>query len=148
MAFIPSDAKWYVAELIEEIRVEGDSRSVVHRNFVLVHADSPEESYQRALDLGREHEVTYDNREGKKVTIVFRGLRDLSIIHDELEHGAELMYVRHVGLEHDEIERLVRSKDELGVFSSDADENLPDFIDGDLMRNLIARFGDPGDENE
>ena len=75
MAFIPSDAKWYVAELIEEIRVEGDARNVVHRNLVLVGADSPEEAYQRALDIGSEHEATYDNLEGKKVTIAFRGLR-------------------------------------------------------------------------
>ena len=36
MAYIPTDAKWYVAELIEQITIEGDSRSVVHKNLVLI----------------------------------------------------------------------------------------------------------------
>jgi hypothetical protein len=148
MAFIVSDAWWYVAELIEEIRVEGDARNVVHRNFVLVRADSPEEAYQRALDLGRDHEATYDNLEAKQVTITFHGLRDLRVVHDELEHGAELLFARRVELRPDEIEQLVRRKEELGVFSADPEEDLPNYVDGELMRNLIARFGDPGDENE
>jgi len=146
MAFIPSDAKWYVAELIEEIRVEGEGRNVVHRNLVLVGADSPEEAYQRALDIGSEHEATYDNLEGKKVTIAFRGLRGLSVIHDELEHGAELRYTRDVGLEPEEIERLVRPKDELEVFSADAEEDLPDCVDGDLRRNLLEHLGDQAED--
>ena len=142
MPFIPSHAEWYVAELIEEIRVEDDARNVVHRNLVLVRADSPEEAYQRALDLGRDHEITYDNIEGRKVTIGFRGLRDLSVIHDQLEHGAELRFTRDVGLEPDEIELLVRRKEQLGVFSENPEEDLPDCVDGELMRNLIEHLVD------
>ena len=142
MPFIPSDAKWYVAELIEEIRVEADPRTVVHCNLVLVRADSPEEAYERALDLGREHETTYENLEGRKVTSSFRGLRDLCVVHDELEHGAELMYVRHLGLQPDEIQRLVRRKEELGVFAADSEEEFPDYADGELMRELNKLIDD------
>jgi len=32
MAYIPTDAQWYVAEIVEQITVEGDSRNVVHKN--------------------------------------------------------------------------------------------------------------------
>lgn len=146
MAFIPSDAKWYVAELIEEIRVEDDSRTVVHCNLVLVRADSPEEAYQRALDLGRKCEATYDNLEGKEVTITFRGLRELNVVHDKLEHGAELLYAQHVGLRPDQIEGLVRRQEELGVFSADPGEDIPDYADGELMRELIEHLDDPRDD--
>ena len=51
MAFIPADAKWYLAEIVEQISVEGDPRSVIHTNLVLVRADSPDEAYS---DFDRE----------------------------------------------------------------------------------------------
>jgi hypothetical protein len=54
MAFIPEGAKWYLAELVQELRVAGDSRNVIWRNLTLVRADSPEHAYQEALRLGRD----------------------------------------------------------------------------------------------
>ncbi len=33
---------------------------------------------------------------GRSVTITYRGLRDLNVIYDELEHGAELIFTRHI----------------------------------------------------
>jgi len=61
VAYIPENAKWYLAALIKEIVVEGDSRNVVHKNLVLVRADSPEQAYQNALDLGKQSEICYEN---------------------------------------------------------------------------------------
>ena len=52
MGYIPKDAKWYLADIIQQITVEDDPRSVVHTNVVLVRADSPEEAYEKALALG------------------------------------------------------------------------------------------------
>jgi hypothetical protein len=52
MGYIPEDAKWYLAEIVEEITVEEDSRNVVHRNLHLIRADSPEEAYRKAIELG------------------------------------------------------------------------------------------------
>lgn len=54
MAYIPENAKWYVAELVEEITVVGEPLNVVHKNLVLVRAGSPQEAYDKALALGRE----------------------------------------------------------------------------------------------
>lgn len=38
MAYIPKDAKWYVAEVVMECRIEGEPRNVVHVNILLVRA--------------------------------------------------------------------------------------------------------------
>jgi hypothetical protein len=70
-------------------------RNVVHTNMILVRADSPEEAYQKAVQLGTARQQSYENPAGKRVECRFRGLRDLNGIHDELEHGAELgFYLR------------------------------------------------------
>jgi hypothetical protein len=50
--YIPKSAKWYLAEIVQQITVEGDSRNVVHTNLVLVRADSPEDAYQKRWSWG------------------------------------------------------------------------------------------------
>jgi uncharacterized protein DUF4288 len=116
MAYIPRDAKWYLVEIVEEIRIESESENIVHTNTVLVRADSPEEAYQRALALGKEGEMTYTNPEGKSVQVYFRGLRDLNVIHGELEHGTELIYEKRTGMSKSDFARWVHAKEDLGVF--------------------------------
>lgn len=98
MAYIPPRAKWYIAEIVEHLRVQGDRRAVVHVNLCLIEATGPANAYRKALALGRAAEMTYLNPKGRKVSIEFLGLRDLNVIHDPLEHGAELLYRRYVGL--------------------------------------------------
>ncbi len=116
MGYIPPDAKWYLAEIVEEITIEGEGDRIVHTNTVLVRADSPEEAYDRAIDLGRAGEVTYENPDGKQVRVSYRGLRDLNVIDGELEHGTELIYDKRVGMSEADLARWVSSKDDLGVF--------------------------------
>jgi len=53
MGFIPKDAKWYLADIVEEIRVQGNRRNVVHTNLILVRADSADEEYKDAIALGK-----------------------------------------------------------------------------------------------
>ena len=88
MAHIPTDAEWYLAEIVEEFRIEGETANVVMTNLTLVHATCPEDAYCRAMDLGTAEERTYLNPDHKTVTVRFAGLRDLNVIHDKLEHGA------------------------------------------------------------
>ena len=57
MGYIPKSAKWYLADIVQQITVEGDPRSVVHTNLVFVRADSPEEAYEKALELGADGPV-------------------------------------------------------------------------------------------
>jgi hypothetical protein len=35
VAYIPKSAKWYLAEIVQQITVESDPRNVVHTNLVL-----------------------------------------------------------------------------------------------------------------
>src|SRR5262250_878679 len=106
MGHVSAGAKWYITELVEEITVEGDPRNVVHRNFILIRADSPEEAYQKAFKFGEQGETSYDNPQGHRVEIKFRGIADLDVIHDELEDGAELMFCSQVGLTEEELQQL------------------------------------------
>jgi hypothetical protein len=44
MGYIPADAKWYIAEIVQELRIDSEPRSLTHINWVLVGADSPDEA--------------------------------------------------------------------------------------------------------
>ncbi len=138
MGYIPDDAEWYLAEIVEENQVEGEQDNVVYVNFILVHAQSPEDAYEKAIELGHEAEMSYENMDGKQVTVTFRGLRDLNVIHDKLEHGAELIYERKAGLTQQALESLVVSKDQLGIFRPRKPVTRPNLAPKDVMEKLDA----------
>jgi hypothetical protein len=119
MSYIPPDAKWFLAEIVLEINVAGHSDNTVHTNLVLIRADSPDEAYIKAEELGRVSNLTYTNPDGELVTSKYRGLRDLNVIHGELEDGAELTYQERIGMPETEIEKWVSQKNDLGVFLAD-----------------------------
>lgn len=100
-----------------QIRVEDDARILVHVNTVLVRADSPEQAYDEAMRLGRDNEQEYENSDNKLVHTTFRGLRDLNVIHDELEHGAELAYSQESVHSEEEAQAFVRNHRDLAVFT-------------------------------
>lgn len=116
MAFIPEDAKWYLAEIVQEFRVEDEDSSLVFINFILIRADSPEEAYERSLIEGKAHEYADFNTDGKRVTSIFRGLANLHVIYDELEHGSEILYESKEDVSEAQIQAMVRPKSELNVF--------------------------------
>ena len=116
MAYIPDDAKWYIAEIIMECQVEGNPSNVVHTNIVLVRADSPEEAFEKAEELGRDGEDSYLNTTDQEVTFRYRGLRELNVIHDELEHGAELIYEEEIGVKEEDLKAMISLQSDLAVF--------------------------------
>jgi len=136
MAYIPIEAEWYLAELISEIRVEDDPANVLHRNSVLVKASSPEHAYEKAIELGNLSEISYENPDGKVVRISFRGMGDLNVIYDKLEHGAEIMYLENVGVSEEEINRLIRSKADLAVFRPVEQPPRPDYSSAEIVRQV------------
>jgi hypothetical protein len=116
MAHIPENTKWYVADVVEEVRIEGEPDNVVHINSILIRADSPEEAHAAALLLGHGDDH-YKNVEGKHVTAMFRGLRELSAIQGELEHGTELMWSKRTGLTEADMVALFKPQSRLAVFA-------------------------------
>ncbi len=141
MAFIPKDSKWYLAWLVEEITVEDDPRNIVHTNLMLVRADSPDQAYERALELGKQSELSYENPEGKLVVCAFRGIRDMNVIHDELEHGAELNFEEKVGVSNDDIAGMITPRGRLTIFRPDENSPKPNYIAKDIAEELERRFG-------
>ena len=140
MGYIPEDAKLYLADIVEEITVEGDARKVVHVNMVLIRAESPEEAFEKSVDVGKSGETNFDNPEGKKVTISFKGLHNLNVIYDRLEDGAELTYSEDIGLTDEEINRLIRPKSELGVFAPISRSKGPDYGSKEIIEEVHERF--------
>ncbi len=152
MGYVPKDVEWFVAEIVIEIRVEGDTRNVVHNNFTLVKANSPETAYEKALALGRAQENDYLNPAGKKVRFRFRGLRDLHCIDDPLEHGGEVLFEEKIAVPEEEIEKMLTPKEKLGVFQPWAPPrrgSKPDYAAKDIIEALEkAGFKRPRDDSE
>ena len=136
MSHVPSDVRWFVADLVVEISVEGDDRNVVHKNLVLVEAGSAEEAYQKALQLGHECEIAYDNPSGKSVSTKFRGISELDVIGAELSHGTEVRFQEYVAVPEDKIRQWLRSKAQLSAFLPIEPRSGPDYASGEIMREV------------
>ena len=119
---------------------EGDRRNVVHTNLILVRADSPDEAYEKAMALGKRGNTKYKNIDGKTVTIRFRGLRELNVIHDGLEHACEITFTEDVGVRENKIKSWISPKRKLGVFAPIPPHRGPDYASGDIMREVYARW--------
>ena len=61
MCFIPEGARWYLAGIVLEHSIEDDPRNVVHVNMHLIEAESPEQAFRKANELGRAGEQEYAN---------------------------------------------------------------------------------------
>jgi hypothetical protein len=139
-------AKWWVADLIVETVVQGDRRNVVHRNTVLVGARTAGEAYDKAISLGKENNISFDNPFGKKVKMRFRGIGHLDIIDDELEHGAEITFTERVGVPEATIKKWVKPKKGLNPFLPPKCAQWksmpePNFAPGSVVQEVIERGG-------
>jgi hypothetical protein len=134
MTYIPKKAEWYWAEVIEEIKVERDHRNVVHRNIMLIRADSPNEAYEKALNLGKQHEGSYKNPAGAAVHTTFRGLGGLGLIYDNLEDGAELLYKENIEVSPEQLQKWICPKDQLSLFRPEERSDIrPDYSSKEIV---------------
>jgi hypothetical protein len=139
MGFIPTDARWYLADIILEHIVEGDSRNLVHINMHLIEAESPEQAHEKALALGSDSEDEYTNTDGRRVRVAFRGLRGLNVIHDALEDGAELAYSEMVGVSEEQLRGWITPMEQLDVFAPiESKSSGPNYMPGSVMQMLEA----------
>ncbi len=149
MAYIPKDAKWYIAELVMECKIEGESQNVVHVNIILIRADSPEEAFEKAQQFGTESEDSYLNPKNQQVSWRYRGLRDLNVIHDELEDGAELMFEEKIDIPEDEVQEMLTSKYELNVFCpiEPRDSSQPNYCCQEIIEEALKIIADDAAQN-
>jgi uncharacterized protein DUF4288 len=90
MANSPQVSRWYIAELTEEVTLEGDPQHVVHRKTRIIFADSPNDAYEKALSMISEHELKYLNDDHKAVRTRFWGLRELMLSNEDMDKAGIL----------------------------------------------------------
>jgi hypothetical protein len=80
-------ARWYIAELTEEIALEGDPRNphpnIVHRTTQVIFADSAEDAFEKALSLSVAHEGSYLNYDQQKAQVRYWSLNELNLVDDD-----------------------------------------------------------------
>jgi hypothetical protein len=141
MAYVPKDVEWFLADIVQEIRVAGSKRNIVHINYVLVRASSPNEAYAKAMKLGKQSALSYENPEGRKVTITFRGLGNLDVVYDPLEHVCEIMFREKLGVTEKSIKKLVRRKPGLEVFQPiRGRRGRPNYSSKEIMEEVAKRL--------
>lgn len=116
MAFIPPDAEWYVADLVEEIHVTGRKRQTIYINTVLIKASSPQEAFRKAIRIGKKGNTQYRNTYGERVICRFHGIRELNVVHDPLEDECEIFFRSKPNMTPEGITRMITKKGDLAVF--------------------------------
>ena len=86
--------RWYVAELTEEVTLEGDPQNLVHKKTRVIFADSPQDAYDKALAMISEHEVGYINEHNKSIRTRFWGLRELDLSNEDMDRAGMLPHSR------------------------------------------------------
>jgi rhamnose utilization protein RhaD (predicted bifunctional aldolase and dehydrogenase) len=86
----PETSRWYIAELTEEVTLEGDPQHVVHKKTRVIFADSAEDAYEKALSMITEHELNYINEYNKAVRTRFWGLRELNLSNEDMDRAGIL----------------------------------------------------------
>jgi hypothetical protein len=82
--------RWYIAELTEEVTLEGDPQNLVHKKTRVIFADSPEDAYEKALSMITEHEISYINQHHKAIRTRFWGLRELNLSNEDMDRAGML----------------------------------------------------------
>ena len=77
--------RWYIAELTEEVTLEGDPKNLVHKKTRVIFADSPQDAYEKALSMITEHEISYINEHHKAIRTRFWGLRELDVTNEDID---------------------------------------------------------------
>ena len=116
MVYIPIDAEWYLAEIVERFNVQEEPSSTVQVNFVLVRAATPKKAFEKATAFGKVGKEPYTNSDGKIVTPEYLGLRNLHVIYEPLEDGSEIVYERYEDVVEGDAMRMVKQKHELNAF--------------------------------
>jgi hypothetical protein len=93
-----------------------DGSHSIYVNTILVKANSVEEAYEKALGFGEVYNHSFTNTDQEEVKVSFRGLRDLYLIYDKLEDGAELIYEEYEEITEEQIAAMVTPKEKLRVF--------------------------------
>ena len=74
------------------------------------------------------------------VTIKFRGLGKLDVIHDEPEHGGEITFSGDIAVSERNIKVRILPKNKLGVFAPMRPHRGPDYASAEVTDELYKRW--------
>jgi hypothetical protein len=81
-------ARWYIAELVEELILDGNIRNVIHRKTQVIFADSHFDAYEKALSLSTAHEIGYLNQTHKLAQTRYWGFNELNLLQNDASEPA------------------------------------------------------------
>jgi hypothetical protein len=111
MNLVHSEWPWYVAQLVVESQIEGESESVILIESILIHAESPDMAFGKAEELCASSDHVYRNSNGEMVSQRYVGIHDLDNLQaEQLTDGLVLQVRAHPS------GRNVRSRNELSLF--------------------------------
>lgn len=120
-----SPVDWYIAGIMLRFEFEGENkenpnrRSTGWENQHLIKAENPDAAYKKAIKIGKESESEYINTSGYKVRMIFEGLTTLIAVYENLEDGAEIIWIEHENKAVKSIIKRVKGKEDLEVFQKD-----------------------------
>lgn len=82
----------------------------------------------------------YVNTHGAKVVCRFEGLHELNVVHDELEHGAELSFRAMSDVGRDQLSNIVTPKESLAAFR-DTKPPEENYFPASIAQELDERLG-------
>ncbi len=117
---------WFVATVIFKSEIEGEPSPdewMCSQDINVIRAPNREIAYEKAINIGKSHEHSYQNMYGDKVVWTFVGLENLEelsnkVIRDGTEVWGRIFHSNNP-------DDLVVSKEGLNVFFSNEYKNLP-----------------------
>ena len=113
---------WWLATCLERFQFFDEDKSNPNRrciaweNTILLKAKDREEAYRKAIKDGKLSEGGESELNGRKGTWIFEGLTSLLPIYEELEDGAEILWVEHKNFAVKTVKNWVCKKKELEAF--------------------------------
>lgn len=123
---------WFIAELLIEMRIEKEPQNIVHVNSHLIHAKTIAAAKAKAKAIGKKSSNSYKNTDGRKVKVIFRGIRDLFELPEGVEDGAEVLWEEYVGLTENKIKSWLRPVAE----KAKPRKNVPNYMPESVMKDL------------
>ena len=108
---------WYVAQLVIETHIEGQTEPIYLIESVLFRADSPSHAYEKAMARCDSAEHVYRNKVGGVVRQRYLGIHDLDDLQAQEMEDEQVLHMQVVSRSNQHgSQHLVRSKSELTLF--------------------------------